>query len=53
MLLGAVIHYFGGGYSALKLPITVDPMYIDYFAEIVVLGGLGMSLYGLFLRWRS
>lgn len=53
MLLGAVIHYFGGGYSALKLPISVDPMYVDYFAEIVVLGGLGMSLYGLYLRWRS
>lgn len=53
MLLGGVVHYFAGGYSGFKLPIPVDPMYVDYFAEIVVLGGLGMTLYGLYLRWRS
>lgn len=53
MLLGGVIYYFANGYSSFKLPISVDPMYVNYFAEIVVLGGLGVSLYGCYLRWRS
>ena len=53
MLLGGVIYYFAGGYSGFKLPIAVDPMYVSYFAEIVVLGGLGVTLYGCYLRWRS
>jgi len=53
MLLGAVIYYFSGGYSGFHLPIPLNPMVTTYLATIVFLGGLGMSLYGVFLRIRS
>lgn len=53
MLLGAVIYYFVGGHSGLSLPFTLNPWVIAYLAPVVFLGGLGMCLYGLFLRMRS
>lgn len=53
MLLGAVIQFFSGGYSALKLPIPVDPKYVTYLAEAVILGGLGLFIFGLIRRARS
>jgi hypothetical protein len=53
MLLAAVIYYFTGGYSALSLPFTLNPLITAYLAPVVFLGGLGMSLYGLLLRMRS
>ena len=53
MLLGAVIYYFSGGYSALHLPLFLPPWVNTYLAPVVFLGGLGMFLYGLYLRMRS
>src|SRR5580693_3369960 len=53
MLLGAVIYYFGGEHSGLSLPVTLNPWVITYLAPVVFLGGLGMCLYGVFLRMRS
>ncbi|MHB8500386.1 MAG: hypothetical protein ACYDCG_10745 [Candidatus Acidiferrales bacterium] len=53
MLLGAVIYYFSGGYSALYLPLSIAPWVTTYLAPVVFLGGLGMCLYGLYLRMRS
>jgi hypothetical protein len=53
MLLGAVIYYFAGGYSALSLPFSLTPLVTTYLAPAVFLGGLGMWLYGLYLRMRS
>ena len=53
MLLGAVIYYFSGGYSPLPLPVNISPLVNTYLAPIIFLGGLGMSLYGMFLRIRS
>jgi hypothetical protein len=53
MLLGAVIYYFTGGYSPLSLPFTLNPLITAYLAPVVFLGGLGLSLYGFFLRIRS
>lgn len=53
MLLGAVIYYFVGGHSGLSLPFTLNPWVITYLAPVVFLGGLGMCLYGVFLRMRS
>jgi hypothetical protein len=53
MLLGAVIYYFVGGHSGLSLPFTLNPWVITYLAPVVFLGGLGMFLYGFFLRMRS
>jgi hypothetical protein len=37
----------------LTLPISLSPWVSDYLAPVVFLGGLGMWLYGLFLRMRS
>ena len=53
MLLGAVIYYFSGGYSALHLPVFLTPWVTTYLAPVVFLGGLGMCLYGVVLRMRS
>lgn len=53
MLLGAVVYYFSGGYSPMVLPLNLSPLVNTYFAPAIFLGGLGMSLYGIFLRMRS
>jgi len=53
MLLGAVIYYFVGGHSPFTLPFQLNPWITAYLAPVVFLGGLGMSLYGVFLRIRS
>jgi len=53
MLLGAVIFYFSGGYSPFTLPVAVGTVVNTYLAPLLFLGGLGLSLYGLFLRFRS
>jgi len=53
MLLGAVIYYFSGGYSALHLPYPLNPLVTTYLAPVVFLGGFGMCLYGFYLRIRS
>jgi lipopolysaccharide export LptBFGC system permease protein LptF len=53
MLLGAVIYYFSGGYSAMSLPYPLNPIVTVYLSPAVFLGGLGMCLYGIYLRIRS
>jgi hypothetical protein len=53
MLLGAVIHYFAGGYSALNLPYPIMPLVTTYLSPVVFLGGLGLFLYGVFLKIKS
>ncbi|MGB8474712.1 MAG: hypothetical protein WCE61_11570 [Candidatus Acidiferrum sp.] len=53
MLLGAVIYYFSGGYSALHLPFQLNPLVTAYLAPVVFLGGLGLCIYGVFLKLRS
>ena len=54
MLLGAVIYYFAGGYSApLWAPVQVMPAVTNYLSPLVILGGLGLTLYGFYLRIKS
>jgi len=53
MFLAAVIYYFAGGYSAFTLPFALSPIVTAYLAPAVFLGGLGMCLYGIFLKLRS
>ena len=57
MLLGAVIHYFAGGYGApifqIPLPAPVTPLVTQYLTPLLFLGGLGFALYGLFLKIKS
>ena len=53
MLLGTVIYYFAGGYSEIKLPLTIPPAVTAYLSPLVFFSGLGLSLYGVVLRFRS
>jgi len=53
MLLAGVIYYFAGGYSAMKVPYPFNPALTQYLSPIVFLGGLGMFLYGVYLKLRS
>jgi hypothetical protein len=57
MLLGAVIHYFAGGYGApifqIPLPTPVMPLLTQYLTPLLFLGGLGFTVYGLILKAKS
>jgi hypothetical protein len=53
MLLAGVIQYFAAGYSPLTLPVQVPPVVTAYLAPVVFLSGLGMFIYGLYLRAKS
>ena len=53
MLLGAVIHYFAGGYSGLTLPVTIPPVVTDYGTPALFLCGFGLIIYGVCLYLRS
>jgi len=54
MLLAAVIYYFAAGYAApLWLPVQVLPVVTNYLLPLLFIGGLGLSIYGLFLRFKS
>jgi len=56
MLLGGVIYYFAAGYGApfqIPLPASVLPLVTQYLAPVILLGGLGLTLYGFLLRIRS
>src|SRR5215472_7610049 len=54
MLLAGVIYYFTSNAALpLQLPVAVAPTVNTYLAPLLFLGGLGMCLYGLFLRARS
>lgn len=53
MLLAAVIYYFSGGYSSFTLPIAVSSPVNSYLTPLLFLGGLGLTLYGVYLRYKS
>lgn len=57
MLLGAVVHYFAGGYGApifqIPLPAPVMPLVTEYLTPLLFLGGLGFTIYGLYLKIKS
>jgi hypothetical protein len=53
MLLAAGIYYFAGGYSEIKLPLTIVPAVTTYLSPLLFVSGLGLSLYGVVLRFRS
>jgi hypothetical protein len=48
-----VIHYFAGGYSAMDLPFPIDPVVTVYLSPLLFLSGLGLVLYGFYLRKKS
>ena len=53
MLLAGVIQYFAGGYSTFTVPVGVPPIVTAYLAPVVFLSGLGLLLYGYYLRAKS
>jgi hypothetical protein len=53
MLLAGVIQYFAGGYSGMTPPVSIPPVVTNYLAPIVFLSGLGLLIYGLYLRAKS
>ncbi|HUJ30972.1 MAG TPA: hypothetical protein VLY23_06800 [Candidatus Acidoferrum sp.] len=53
MLLAAVIGYFGGGYSAMRLPFPLHPILTTYLSPVLFLGGLGLSIHGYYLQHKS
>src|ERR1700722_19585715 len=52
MLLAAVIHYFAGGYSAMELSLAIIQPLTAYLSLLLFLSGLGLTLYGVYLRNR-
>src|SRR5712692_2012981 len=56
MLLAGVIYYFAAGYGKpfkIPLPAQILPLVTQYLTPLLFLGGLGLAVYGLFLRFRS
>jgi hypothetical protein len=54
MLLAGVIYYFAAGYGMpWQLPVQVAPIVTHYLSPLLFLGGLGLTLYALFLRMRA
>jgi len=50
MLLAGVIQYFAGGYSGLHLPFPISPVVTAFLSPLLLWSGLGLVLYGLYLR---
>jgi hypothetical protein len=53
MLAAAVVGYFASGSSALTLPVTVPPIVANYLSPLLFLSGLGLTLHGAYLRYRT
>ena len=52
MLLGLIIHYVAARSDSLNLPIAINPT-VTYLATMLLLGGLGLALYGLLTKVRA
>ncbi len=50
MLMAGIIQYFAGGYSPLSVHIQIPSVVTTYLTPLLFLGGLGLTLYGLYLR---
>jgi len=50
VLLAAIVHYFAGGYSPLKLPLPVGPIVTHYLSPLLFLAGIGLAVFGFYLK---
>lgn len=50
ILLAAIIHYFAGGYSAFQLPLQIQPIVTTYLSPLLFLCGIGLALFGFYLK---
>jgi len=53
MLLAAVIGYFAGGYSPLKIPIAAVPAVTNYLSPLLFLSGLALAARGHYLQHKA
>ncbi|HWG57521.1 MAG TPA: hypothetical protein VN661_00585 [Candidatus Acidoferrales bacterium] len=53
MLLAGVIGYFSSGSSGWELPVTVPHVITSYLSLLLFLSGLGLTVYGFYLRHRA
>jgi hypothetical protein len=53
MLLAGVIQYFAAGYSPLTLPVQVPAVVTAYLAPVVFVSGVGLLIYGFYVRAKS
>jgi hypothetical protein len=53
ILLAAVMQYFAGGYSNFTVPVQIVPLVTTYLIPLLFFAGVGLLLYGGFLRLRS
>jgi len=53
MFMAAVIGYFASGSSLYYLPVPVPQLVSNYLLPLLFLSGLGLSLYGVYLRHRT
>ena len=51
--MAAVMQYFAGGYNAMDLPVQIISPVTAYLVPLLFLSGLGLTLYGFFLRVRT
>jgi hypothetical protein len=49
MALGLVIHYIALRSDSLNLPLSANPA-VSYLSTMLIMGGLGLTLYGFFTR---
>ena len=50
ILLAGVVHYFAGGYSAMQLPFPIQPIVTIYLSPLLLLCGLGLTSFGIYLK---
>jgi hypothetical protein len=53
MLLAGVIHYFTAGYSGISLAVAIPSLVTQFLTPLLFLCGLGLGLYGVYLRART
>jgi hypothetical protein len=53
MLAAAVVGYFASGSSPLALPVAVPPIVSNYLSPLLFVSGLGLTLHGVYLRYRT
>jgi hypothetical protein len=53
MLLAGVIQYFAAGYTPFTLPVQVPAVVTACLAPAVFVSGLGLMIYGFYVRAKS
>jgi len=52
MLVAATVSYFARGMSPWTIPVPVPSLVTDLLLPLLFLSGLGLALYGIYVRYR-